>query len=98
MSESAIVGWLFGIWGEVLAELNELDRALDLAKKGVKLAARGRDMITIGFSNLYMLRVLFSSGDMTSAEEVIQTVENTARKSDMSYWTLLQLSAWQVRI
>jgi LuxR family maltose regulon positive regulatory protein len=98
MSESAIVGWLFGIWGEVLAELNELDRASDLAKKGVKLAARGRDMTTIGFSNLYMVRVLFSSGNMTSAEEVIQTVENTARESDMSYWTLLQLSAWKVRI
>ena len=50
ISESALVGWLFGIWGEVLAELNHLDRAIDQAKKGVKLAARGRDAFHIASS------------------------------------------------
>jgi LuxR family maltose regulon positive regulatory protein len=45
ISESAVVGWLLGIWGEVLAELNNLDRAIDQAKKGVKLTARGGDVL-----------------------------------------------------
>jgi len=98
MSESGVVGWLLGIWGEVLAELNDLDRALDKAKKGVKLAARGRDMTYIGWSNLCLVRVLFSSGDITGAQDVIQKMENTAREYDMHLWALLQLSAWQVRI
>ena len=98
ISESELVGWLLGIWGEVLAELNDLDRALDKAKKGVKLAARGRDVIHIGLSNLYLVRVLFSSGDITGAEDVIQLMENTARECDLPFRASLQLSAWQVRI
>jgi LuxR family maltose regulon positive regulatory protein len=98
ISESALVGWLFGIWGEVLAELNDLDRAIDQAKKGVKLAARGRDVFHIASSNLYLVRVLFSSGDITGAEDVIQSMENTAREYDLPLRTLLELSAWQVRM
>jgi LuxR family maltose regulon positive regulatory protein len=98
ISESVVVGWLLGIWGEVLAELNNLDRAIDQAKKGVKLTARGGDVVHIGSSNLCLVRVLFSSGDITGAEDVIQSMENTAREYDMPLWTLLQLSAWQVRI
>ena len=98
ISESVVVGWLLAIWGEVLAELDDLDQALDQAKKGIKLTARGGDVVHIGSSNLCLVRVLFSSGDITGAEEVIQSMENTAREYDMPLWTLLQLSAWQVRI
>ena len=98
MSESGVVGWLLGIWGEVLAESNNLDKAIEQAKKGVKLTARGRDMTYIGWSNLCLVRVLFSSGDITGAEDVIQSMENTAREQDMPLEALLQLSAWQVRI
>ncbi len=98
ISESAVVGWLLGIWGEVLAESNNLDRAIEQAKKGVKLTARGGDMAYIGWSNLCLVRVLFSSGDMAGAEEVIQSMENTFREYDMPLGALLELSAWQVRI
>ena len=34
LSQIAIVGWLYTLWGEVLAEINELEEALELAKKG----------------------------------------------------------------
>jgi LuxR family maltose regulon positive regulatory protein len=98
ISESAAVGWLLGIWGEALAELNDLDRAIDQAKRGARLAARGGDVVHIGSSNLCLVRVLFSSGDLPGAEEVIQSMENTAREYVMPHWNLLQLSAWQVRI
>jgi LuxR family maltose regulon positive regulatory protein len=35
---------------------------------------------------------------MISAEDVIQSMENTARESDMPFEALLHLSVWQVRI
>jgi len=98
ISESALVGWLFGIWGEVLAELNHLDKAIGQAKKGVKLAARGRDVFHIASSNLYLVRVLFSSGDITGAEDVIQSMENSADEYDLPFRAVRQFSAWQVRI
>jgi LuxR family maltose regulon positive regulatory protein len=55
-------------------------------------------MTYIGWSNLCLVRVLFSNGDMTGAQEVIQSMENAARESDMPLWALLQFSAWQARI
>ena len=98
ISGSALAGWLFGIWGEVLAELNHLDRAISQAKKGVKLAAQGIDVMHITSSNMYLVRVLFSGGDITGAENVIQSMEDSASKFDLPIRVVPQLSAWQVRI
>ncbi len=97
-SESELVGWLLGIWGEVLAELNDLDKALDLAEKGAKLGARDLDVLYEVYSNLYLVRVLFSNGKISSAEEVIESMENFAREHDIPLWSLSLLSAWQARI
>ncbi len=98
ISEAAIVGWLLGIWGEALAELNHLDKAIDLAKKGVKLATLGKDVMHIGSSTLCLVRVLFSSGDLTGAEYAIQSLEKTVHEYDVPLWASAQMSAWQARI
>jgi LuxR family maltose regulon positive regulatory protein len=97
ISETPLVGLLLGIWGEVLAEINDLDRAIDLTKKGVKLTARGGDVWYNVLSNLYLVRVLFSSGDIPGVEDVIHSMENTARESVLYLLALHQLSAWQAR-
>jgi len=98
VSESVVAGWLLGIWGEVLAEFNELDEAENKAKKGVELTGRGKDVAMIGWSNLCLLRVLNSRGDLDNAEKVIQKVEKVARKHEMPIGVLAQLSAWQALI
>jgi LuxR family maltose regulon positive regulatory protein len=51
LSQAAVTGWLLAIWGEVLAELNDLDSAVHHAKKGAELTERGRDLGMIGWSN-----------------------------------------------
>jgi hypothetical protein len=43
-------GWLLAIWGEVLAELNDLDQAKRQAAKGVELTERGKDVAMLGWS------------------------------------------------
>ncbi|UCC52562.1 MAG: tetratricopeptide repeat protein, partial [Anaerolineaceae bacterium] len=96
--ESELVGWLLGIWGEALAELNDLDQALDLAEKGAKLGARGLDVLYEVYSTLYLVRVLFSSGKISGAAEVIQSMKNPTREYDIPLWALSSLSTWQVRI
>ena len=50
LSQTRAVGWLLAIWGEVLAELNDLDGAIDKAKKGVELTEGGGDLAMIGWS------------------------------------------------
>ena len=97
-SKSELAGWLLGIWGEVLVELNDLDGAISRAEDGVKLATRGLDVLYEVMSKLYLVRVLFSSGKLSDAEEVIQSIENPARQYEIPLWALSSLSAWQARI
>ncbi len=98
LSQTAVVGWLLAIWGEVLAELNDLDGAAHHAKKGAELTERGRDLGMIGWSNLCLARVFFSRGDMAGAEEIVQKMENIARDSSVPPWISNLMTARQARI
>jgi LuxR family maltose regulon positive regulatory protein len=98
VSQTVVVGWLLAIWGEVLAELDDLDGAIHRAKNGAELTERGKDVMVIGWSNLCLMRVLFSRGDMDGAEEIIQKMENIAREYDVPPWITNLMAAWQARI
>jgi LuxR family maltose regulon positive regulatory protein len=98
LSQAVVAGWLLAIWGEVLAELDDLDRAIKLAVKGVELVERGRDVAMVGWSNLCLIRILFSRGDFARAEDVIHKMEHIAQEYDLPLRVLVQLSAWQARI
>jgi hypothetical protein len=60
------------IWGETLTELSDLDGAIRQTRQGVKLTERGKDVMVIGWSNLCLIRVLFSRGDFGGANKIIQ--------------------------
>ena len=98
LSQTGVVGWLLAIWGEALAELDDLDGAIRQAKKGTELVERGRDLAMIGWSYLCLMRVLSSTGDLASAEEMIQKVENIAREYHVPPWITNRMAAWQARI
>ena len=98
LSQTVVVGWLLAIWGEVLAELNDLDGAIHQAKKGVELTERGGDVAMLGWSYLCLTRVLYSGGDMAGANKIIQKMENIARKQDVPPWITSLMAAWQARI
>ena len=98
MSQTVIVGWLLAIWGEALAELNDLDEAIIKAEKGVELTEHGGDMAMLGWSYLCLMRVLFSRKDLAGAEEIIRKMENIAREQDLPSWITNIMTAWQARI
>ncbi len=98
VSQTVVVGWLLAIWGEVLAELNDLDGAIHRAKNGAELTERGKDVMVIGWSNLCLMRVLFSRGDIAGADKIIQKMENIARKHHVPPWITNLMAAWQARI
>ncbi len=52
----------------------------------------------IGWSNLCLMRVLFSRRDFAGAEEVIQKIENIAREYLVPPWIITLMTAWQVRV
>jgi ATP/maltotriose-dependent transcriptional regulator MalT len=81
LPQASLVGLLLAIWGEVLAELNDLDGAIHRAQRGVELTERGGNLAILGWSYKCLMRVLFSRGDATSAEKVVEKIEAIARES-----------------
>ncbi len=99
ISQTLVAGWLETQWAEALAELDDLDGAVQKAKKGVESMGSGSEnLAAFGWSNLYLVKILFSKGDMAGAKEVIQTMENIVRDYDMHRSISIQISAWQARI
>lgn len=98
MSRTVVVGFLLAVWGEVLAELNDLNSALDQVNAGVALTERGRDVIMFGWANMCLIRVLFSRGNLDRAEMIVQKLMEADRELDIPAWLVTQIAAWQVRI
>jgi LuxR family maltose regulon positive regulatory protein len=98
MSQTSVVGWLLAIWGEVLAEVNDLDRALPLVQQSVGLTEHSGDVTMSGWSCLSLIRVLFSKGELAEAEEIIKKMNKVARESIVPTWIMSQSAAWQSRI
>jgi LuxR family maltose regulon positive regulatory protein len=99
ISQTVAAGWLLALWGDVLAERNVLDQAIQQAQTGVEVAGLGRkDVSFFAWSNLYLLRVLFSQGDMTGAEKVIEKMQKILQERDLPILAQNLLSAWQLRI
>jgi LuxR family maltose regulon positive regulatory protein len=93
-----MVGSLFAVWGEVLCEWNDLDRAIDYVTKGVEQSERGRDVAALGWSYVCLVRVLFSRQDLAGAEDAIHKMEKIGRESDVPPWITNQMATWQARI
>ncbi len=101
LSQTVVAGWLLAIWGEVLAETNDLETALQLANRGVDLTMRGgraADVAMLGWSYICLTRVLFSTGNTAGAGETVQTIENIALETDFPPWITRMIAAWQARI
>lgn len=98
MAHTAVAGWLQAIWGEVLAERNQLKEALDLTMRGKELTERGGDVAMLGWSYLCLARVLFSKGDLDKAGKILLKLERTAQKSTVPIWIMNYKSLWQTRI
>jgi LuxR family maltose regulon positive regulatory protein len=97
-SQTPVVGCLLAVWGEVLAELNDLDGALERATRGVDLTERGGDVAMISWSNLCLMMVLFSRGDMAGAGRIMQKMQGIAREHDLPTFVMNSMAAWQARI
>jgi LuxR family maltose regulon positive regulatory protein len=98
ISQAEPAGWLLAIWGETLAEVDDLDGAIDRAKTGTELVRRGSDVAMLTWSYMCLTRVLFSRGDLAGAEKIVTETERIARESIVPLWVTNSMAAWQVRI
>ncbi len=90
-----IAGKLFGIWGEILCEWNELERAEAHIRKAVELCEREGNVATVGLSYLYLLRVLWAKHDLAAVEQTLFKLDELARSSNVPMWIPEALVAWK---
>jgi LuxR family maltose regulon positive regulatory protein len=98
LAQTRIAGWLLAVWGEALAELGDLDGALDRAQRGFRLTERSGDLQMAGWSFMCLMRILLSRGDLATAGETIQRMETLARDAQLPPWVANQMAAWQARL
>jgi LuxR family maltose regulon positive regulatory protein len=98
MSQSSFVAYLLALWGEALAELNDLEGAIDRAKRGFILTERIKNQHMLGWSYICLMRVLLSSGDLAGAEEITQKMKTISSESNFSSVVTNQVAAWQARL
>jgi LuxR family maltose regulon positive regulatory protein len=97
LAEISFVGCIRAILGEVLAEFNDLERAIQHARQGVKIAEGGQNLVFLSLSYLYLMRVLFSKKDLAGAKEVFDKVLRLEREMTIPIWLSSQMATWQAK-
>lgn len=82
-SQSPILGWLYCSWGEVLADLRQMNDAKVLAQKGVALSLQINESSMIGRTHSVLADILLSMGDTDGARAVVRQVEESQREIDL---------------
>ncbi len=98
LSRMPAAGWCLAIWAEVLAERNELERALEQVEHAIELTERGLDLAMIGWSRLCQVRVLYSAGRLTDAAATIRKTIHQTLTTDMPPWIVGAMEMWQARL
>jgi LuxR family maltose regulon positive regulatory protein len=98
LAQTSLYGLLLAIQGEVLAELDDLDGAIEQANNGMLLAERTVDLALLGWGYMCLIRILYSRGDHTAILTIVKKVEATAREANVPVWIMSQMAAWQARV
>jgi len=98
LSQTRLAGFLLSVWGETLAELDDLEQGLDLVQRGFGLLERKANMEMLGWSYLCLMRVLLSRGDWVGVEEATRKLGRIAQETATPAWIPTQMAAWQARL
>lgn len=91
-------GWLLAIWGETLAEMNELDEAATRIEKVSELTEQGGDVGIIAWSHISLVRVFYSRGEIYNAEEILQKIEAINTEINLTPLINNQVVYWKTRL
>jgi LuxR family maltose regulon positive regulatory protein len=97
LMRASVPGGFLAIWGEALAEMGDLEGALDLVTKGMELTERGGESLVTGWGYLCLARVLYSRGDTAGVAAVAKKVERRARERQVPPWLAAEMAGWKAR-
>jgi LuxR family maltose regulon positive regulatory protein len=95
LMHTSVPGGFLAIWGEVLAEMGDLEEALELVSRAMDSAERGGESLVTGWGYLCLIRVLYSRRDLAGVIAVARKVERSARKSSVPPWIAAEVACWK---
>ena len=98
LSEVAIAGALYAVWGDILLEWNRLDEAIEYIQRGLALSDRQHYVAGVAWSSLSLIHAHYARADFHAAENAIRHLEQRLRQQDLPGWTMSWLSAWKMRL
>ena len=98
LSQSALAGLLHAQWGEILWDLNDIDKAFHFTIKGIELSEYEIDVTNLAWTQIVLLKLLYAKADLTGAMEAILKLEQTARESHVPPWIVSRIAAWKAKI
>jgi LuxR family maltose regulon positive regulatory protein len=98
LSQSALAGLVQAQWGEILWDLNDIDRALQLTTKGIELNQYEIDVTNFMWAHLVLVKLLYAKTDLTGAMETILKLEEIERESHVPPWIVSRVAAWKAKI
>jgi LuxR family maltose regulon positive regulatory protein len=98
LSQSALAGLLHAQWGEILWDLNDIDKAFHFTIKGIELGEHEIDVTNLAWTQLVLLKLLYAKADLTGAMEMILKLEQIVRESHVPPWIVSRIAAWKAKI
>ncbi len=98
LSFNVAVGHVWGIYGEMLYELNELDEARQYAIKGIEFLEKGHDVSHLGWRYSCLAKILCSKQNLTDAEKIAVKMDKLMQTSAIPPWVLMNINAVKARI
>jgi len=98
LSNSTMAGWVLAIWGETLAEINDLNQAEQFLTKGVELTEIGDDVAMYSWSLKCLARVMYSTHNLEGVNAVIMKAKELMADSVIPRSVIHMIETWQVRL
>ena len=96
LSDTPMAAGVYAVWGYILCEWNDLDKASSYVQKACELSQRGHSVGLLGLSHLTLVRILCARRDVAGAEETLHKLERLVRESNAPVWITSGAAAWRV--
>lgn len=93
--QAEITGRVLAVWGNLLCEWDELERAESRLREAVALSQREGNVAALGLSYLYLLRILLARQDFARIDATLYKLDRLTEESTLPAWVTDGIVAWK---
>jgi LuxR family maltose regulon positive regulatory protein len=97
LSESSMNGVLHAELGEILLDLDDIDQALELVSRGIRLSEHEIDLTNLAWTHLVLVKVLYARNEYAEALRTISKLEKMVEEAKLPPWIVSRIAAWKAK-